>query len=205
MYSIGDHIKRPFIEAVKAEKGGSITIEAAFVMPIVIFAIVALIYLSFCLHDRCLLQGAVDQTLQKAELGVKHEEEFTTGAIDYEKINDRGVFYQIIGSTKNEEMNLDQYLQQKLSGGLFLYKLTSTQVKVGRFNISIEAEATAGKLLPFFYKIMKQFYILDITENASIHDPAETIRCAEVILDTGSSIKGVSELKEKLDTFIDGE
>jgi hypothetical protein len=34
-----------------------------------------------------------------------------------------------------------------------------------------------------------------------IHDPAETIRVCDVILDTASQIKGVDELKNKIEGF----
>lgn len=181
---------------------GSMTIEAAFVMPIVIITVFSLIYLSFCLHDRCKIQGTVDKILHRSELSVKHDGDLVTGYINYDAINDRGVFYIINGNTQEEASKIKGYLIHELSKGLFLYKVTSSEVEVGKFNIVIEVKAENKLTLPYFNFALNKFKELKVFGSGSIHNPAETIRCAEVILDTGSSIKGVDALKEKLEELL---
>lgn len=179
----------------------NITVEASFVMPIVIVTIFALVYLSFFVHDRCRLQGVVDKVLHKATLTIKHEADIRTGVINYEEINDRGVFYSLLGNRQYENRKLENYLQQELKGGLFLLEATSVNAEVDVFRITIEVKATSNLTLLFFQSIWKQFFYTKVISSAPIHNPADTIRYTEVILDTGSSIKGVDDLKEMLENL----
>ncbi|HWT74743.1 MAG TPA: TadE family protein [Mobilitalea sp.] len=182
-----------------SEAHASITVEAAYLMPIVIITIFALIYLSFILHDKCLIQGEVDKVLHKASFNVKHEADLITGAVEFEKLDERGIFYFIFGSTQDEENRLKEYLKKELSEGLFLMKITSAEIEVNKFDINIQIEAKANITLPVFHNLLNRYSGILITNSCVIHNPAETIRAAEVILETGSSIKGMDELKEKLD------
>lgn len=184
---------------------GSITIEAAFALPIVIFMVFALIYLAFWLHDYCRLQGAVDKVLHKAVITVKHEADIKTGKIAYEAINDRGVFHLMFGDARDEKARIQEYLKQELTIPLFIAKINSAEVDVGRLTITVSAKAKTGVRIPFFQGLFNRFATISIEESSTIHNPAETIRCAEVILDTGSEIKGVKELKEKLESFLGAE
>lgn len=182
-------------------KQASITVEAAFVMPIVIFTIFALIYLAFYLHDYSRIQGALDNALHKAAINMKHEADFATGETSYEDINDRGVFYLIVGSTAEDQSNLITYLQDKLKNSLFLLKITSIDADVGKLSTTISIEASDEIVLPYFQYLFDRYSHVRIVNSAPMHNPAETVRCAEVILDTGSNIKGVEQLKEKLEDF----
>ncbi len=195
--------KQSIISILKKDKNnslsGSITVEAAMVMPIVIFTIFAIIYLAFYLHDMCKVQGMVNKTLHKAGITVKHDADIATGEVLYEDINDRGVFYLLVGSTKNdEETQVQNYLKQELSKGLFISKITAVDVKVGKLKITISVEADTNVSLPIFKYLFDSFSHKEIKGEYPVHNPCETIRCAEVILKTGSQIKGVDKLHEKL-------
>jgi hypothetical protein len=182
-------------------KSGSITVEAAFIMPILVFAISALIYLAFYLHDVSMIQAVLDKTLHKEGVSVKHDADIITGEISYEDINNRGVFYLIFGDTSGEERELQDYLQQELSQSLFLTRITVINTEVRKFDLNISIEAETIIAIPFFQNLFNQYSKTLIKGDYPVHDPAETIRRIEVILDTGSSIKGVDELKEKLEDF----
>jgi hypothetical protein len=181
----------------------NITVEAAFVMPIAIYTVFALIYLAFFLHDKCLIQGAVDKVVQKAVISVKHEGDIESGAVYYEEINERGAFYQIFGSTEDEKTKIENFLQKELSKGLFLSKVYSTEVEADNYKITVKVEIETKVSLPVFKHLFEQYSVIKITENSPVHDPADTIRAAEVILETGSEIKGVDEIKEKIEKFLD--
>lgn len=175
---------------------GSITVEAAFVMPIVILSIFALIYLSFYLHDNCLIQGTMDLTLHKAGMTVKHEADISTGEVSYERISDRGVFYLLFGETEQEEKLIQTYLEQELSKGLFITKIYGIKVSVTKAKIKISIETNTKVSLPGLSYLFDPFADRAFVGEYTIHNPTETIRGMEVILETGSSIKGVDKLKE---------
>jgi len=178
---------------------GSLTVEAAYILPIIIFTIFALIYLAFYLQDMCRIQGMLDKTLIKAGFAVKHEADIATGEVAYDRINDRGVFYLAVGSTEKEEKQIQKYLQQELAEKLFLSNIKSVKVEVGKFKITLAVEANTKVSLPGIRYLFDRFSYTEITGEYPIHNPAETIRRAEVVLDTGSKIKGVDELKERLE------
>jgi hypothetical protein len=179
----------------------SITVEAAFVMPIVILTVFALLYLSFYLHDFCRIQGAIDMTLHRAGLIMKHESELATAKIDYEHIKDQEIFDLWQEDSKEEEQELQVYLRRELSKGLFLTKVADIEVTVESSRLSISVRTNTSISIPWVRELMDSNSHSVISGEYPIHDPAETIRVCEVILDTASQIKGVDELKNKIEEF----
>jgi TadE-like protein. len=180
----------------------SLTVEAAFVMPIVFFTIIALMYLAFYLHDRNRMQTVADLSMQKAGLTLKHNADIVTGRVGYQKIGERGVFYLISHSSKNAEEQIKKYLVNQLSSGLFLLKPEEIEVECNQRKVSAKIVAKSEVPLPIFHGLFQQYSKTMIAGDFSIHNPTETIRCMEVILDTGSNIKGIDKLKNSLEKYI---
>ena len=176
---------------------GSLTVEAACIIPIILFTIFALIYLSFYLHDICRIQGILNRTLNKTSLIAKHDSCLSTGEIYYETINQRGVFYHFINNNKDEEELIRSYLQQELSKGLFLVEVSNIQVIKDLFFINASVSIETSISIPYIRKLFTSYSSREIVGKSLIHNPPEFIRLAEVIMDTGQEIKGVEELKEK--------
>ncbi len=191
---------RPYRYEVMTYKA-SITIEAAFVMPIVILTVFALIYLSFYLHDICRIQGAVDGTLHKAGLILKHGSELTTIENDYEQIINQDIFDLLQDDSKQLEQEVQVHLKEKLRKGLFLLKIADIGVKVGKLDLSVSVQTKFNISIPWISELMSFSSSAVVSGTYPIHDPAETIRKCEVILDTASQIKGVDELKNKIVGF----
>ncbi len=181
---------------------GSITVEAAFVMPVVLLAVFALIYLTLQLHDTCRIQGVLDKTLHLAGISYKHKAELASGKVNYIWIRDRGVFYGLLGDRSAEEGELTTYLQQELSRGLFLSRITGLETEAGRAKLRIRIEAETPISLPWVASFFAGFSTTVISGEYPVHNPAETIRLCEIVLDTGSQIKGVEQLKSKLENFL---
>lgn len=163
---------------------GSITVEAAFVMPIIILTIFALIYLTFYLHDVCRIQAIMDLTLHKAGITVKHEADIANGKIAYDNICKRGVFYILEGNSNTVENQIKAYMKKQLAKGLFLIKVENTKVNVSKFKIKVSVETKTNVTLPGISYLFDSNSNTVIKGEYPIHNPAETIRCTEVILDT---------------------
>lgn len=181
---------------------GSFTVEAALLLPMIIFIIYAMILLAFYLHDRNSLEGAVDEILHKGALTLKHEADLASGSMKYENIGDRGVFYLLFGETKQQEEEILDYLWERSGKGLFLMEVTDIQVEVNTLKLKItltgEFEVPVKGLLEFFYPDR----IVTVEAERSIHNPAEFIRIADVVLNTGSRIKGIANLKGMVDKVL---
>lgn len=180
----------------------SITVEAAFVMPIVLLAIFTILYLTFYLHDMCRVQGIVDETLHRAGLSMKNDTDLTTVGVDYESIKDRGVYGLLPGDKIEVEQKLNSYLQLRLAKGLFLFSITDAHAKVEITKLTISVQTESRIKIPWTAQFFRKYSTRVISGEYPIHDPAQTIRICEVILDTAAKVKGVDELKDKIEKFI---
>lgn len=181
---------------------GSITVEASFIIPLVVFLMFSLIYLSFYLHDLCKIQGIINQVSHRAAFMVKHESDIASGEIAYEEISKRGVFYFLLGNTEKDKEQIREYLRSKLSKGLFIVKIKHMEIQLTKSKLAVDIDVSPSvslKGFPDFFTFLKD---RTLKQEYRIHDPAETLRRTEVILDTGSKIKGVDDLKKKLDEFL---
>jgi TadE-like protein. len=181
---------------------GSITVEAAFIMPIVIMTIFALLYLAFYLHDICRIRAETDLILYKAGITMKHDTAIATGEIVYDNIMDRGVFYLLTGNAEKEETAIRDFLSRKLSKGLLLVSIKAINMEVERRKVTVSVEVDTKVTLPGIKYLFHPLSRTMVEGVQPVHNPAETIRYTEVILDTGSKIKGVDELKKKIEDLL---
>ncbi|NLJ96676.1 MAG: hypothetical protein GX321_05945 [Clostridiales bacterium] len=187
---------------MKKKVGASFTIEAVFIMPIVIFVIVSIIYITIYLHDYNRIYSVADRILHKAILNVKHESDIETGKLYYDEIKRQGVFYQILGISDIKEKDIEEYLTKKLTEGLFATNITEVEVKGSRFKITITVKGKLKIPIKGLSHISALNRGLFIQVRGQVHNPADYIRISEVILDTGSKIKGIKELEEKIKALI---
>jgi hypothetical protein len=171
-------------------------------MPIVILTIFTLLYLTFYLHDRCKIQGTVDETLFLAGLSLKYEADLTAVGLDSERIKKRGVFDQLLRDRPKAEQELKTYLRQRLAEGLFLYQITDIEAEFRNSKLEISVETISRISIPWVELFFEDYSHSVISEEHPIHDPAETIRVCEVALDTASQVKGVEELKNSIEKVI---
>jgi hypothetical protein len=180
---------------------GSFTVEAALILPMVIFIILAIIFLTFYLYDVCSIEDVTDKVLHQAALTLKHEANITTGVVDYPKIRNRGVFYLLTGDTEEEEAAIEAYLWQELGRGLFFAKITDIQVTAGKWKVTVSVKAEfripVRGIMDFFQPDIITYEVV-----RPVHNPAESIRISEVILNTGAKIKGLDTLKNQLDNIL---
>lgn len=172
-------------------------------MPIVVLTVFAILYLSFYLHDLSRIRGMVNGTLHKAGLILKHKAEMETGEIDYEYIRKQGIFDLQQKNRRESEQSIQEYLEQKLSKGLFIARVDNIKAVVESRRLTISVETKVHLSIPWIRKWMASSLV--IHGEYPIHDPAETIRVCEVILDTASMIKGMDELKSKIEGFFSKE
>lgn len=179
----------------------SFTIEAVFIMPIVLYTMVCIIYLSFYLHDYCKIQGITDMVLHKAVMNLKYSADIETGKVNYDEIN-KGIFNRIFEKSDLLERDIESYLGKSLSKGLIAISISNIHVSKGLGKISVRVEGRLKIPLKGVQGMISSNGNLIIEAKASNHYPADSIRISEVILDTGSKIKGFEKLKEKLGGLI---
>jgi hypothetical protein len=179
----------------------SFTIEAVFVMPVVLFTIIFIIYLSFCLHDYCKIRGLTDVALLKASMNLKHDAEITGGRVNLDKLND-GLISSLLGKKDIKEQQIESHIRNLLSKGLIVTKITDVNVTMGVYDLSVRVEGYIKAPLKSLLWLISPDNTLVVEAKTTSHYPADTVRISEVILDTGSKIKGSDKLKESIGKLI---
>ncbi|HEX3076804.1 MAG TPA: TadE family protein [Lachnospiraceae bacterium] len=182
---------------------GSFTLEAAILLPFILFVIIALIYLSFYMHDRIKIQNSLDQAARKAENIIRYIAEYDTGNIDYESINERTVLWPVTHNYDNEKVTIEASLKRELGKGLFIADVNEINVELDYSEINISVSTNFS--IPFsMVKILlapkKQKY----TSTLSVHRPAEFVRIFTVFSDTASGIDGAEEAIKGIQRLIKG-
>lgn len=170
-------------------------------MPIIFFSVLSVIYLSFYLYDYNRIQGIADHILQKAILNQKHEANIETGEVAYDVIG-LGTISNIFSNSENKEKDIEYLLYKKLSNELLVTKIMNIDVSVSLLEVEIKIIGELKipiKGLAYFISLYREY---NIKAKSSIHNPADTVRISEVILDMGSKFKGYDNLKETISRLI---
>lgn len=187
---------------MKKKVYGSFTIEALLIMPLVLFTILSIMYLSFYLYDFCKIQGLTDLVLHKAILNLKHEADIETGEVFYQVIGNQGVFYQLSGISHSKKQDIESILSKKLSKGLLATRITDIEVSANLFQLVIRIKGEFQIPIKGLAQIISIDRSFKVEAKAALHNPADAVRISEIILDMGSRIKGLSELKEKISMIL---
>ncbi|MDF2542586.1 MAG: putative rane protein [Herbinix sp.] len=187
---------------MKSYLRGSLTVEAAFIMPIVLTVIMLLLYLAFYLHDTVRIQGAVNTTVYKAGMLLKHPMDITSGETRYVNMMKQNIFDWFTDATATEEEAISQYLEGQLSYGLFITKVNEIKVKVESTEVVITVSGNPKISLMGINKLwMSKDFIL-IQGKSEIHEPSDFVRIANVVMETGEKIKGMEDWKERISDLI---
>lgn len=124
---------------LKIKVNGSYTVEAAFLMPIVLFVIIGVLYLGFYLHDKARVHSIMNDALTNSRSLIQYEAGMNTGSIDYVAYRDRDIWYPYFNDFKEKEASIIAYVTNQFEKGLFLTKLEDAEVTIDTFNITINA------------------------------------------------------------------
>jgi TadE-like protein len=132
---------------MKTLKRGSATVEAALLMPIIIFVIVALIYLGFYLHDKAVTKFAANYMATKICQVYTYEFDINTSQINYDKLLDRNILSDF-------SLNIDDDLQE-------IYEYVADMLKL-RLIICTPGEMTCDYSYNQLLQILKVSTIIEI-------------------------------------------
>lgn len=178
----------------------SLTVEATFIMPVVLFIIVFIIYLSFYLHDYCKINGLVDVTLHKASMNLKHDADIATGRVNFNEI-DRSLIDRIFADSDSKEEEIEDYIRMLLSRGLLATDITEVKATKGALSLTIRVEGRFKNPFKGLQWLIPSNNLL-VEAKAANHYPADSVRISDVVLDIGSKIKGFDKLKEGIGKLI---
>lgn len=181
----------------KETERGSMTVEAAFIFPIVFFIVLALCYFTFYMCDRVKLQSVVDGLAQNQAICVK--DDTTLGKKrDYANILEKGVFYYL-SDLSGQKTSFNKNLQSQAKNSLILGKVTKVESEVSHTKIqakvTVNVNIGIGQVKQYLTGTPLQY---QITATAPVHNPAEFARAYLALGETMDSVKGVDSIKKNL-------
>lgn len=170
---------------------GSYTVEATFIMPIIIVVIAALIYMSMYMHDKNRVKVVLDQEIIEGNYTIK----YGTGIED---INNQGIFFPLFGNFQDKEKFMKEKVKENLRKGMFLGKAEDIFVEADYNKINIQVLVTMDISM---FGTNKDFIV---KTTGRVYHPAEFVRKIDGIEGIGENIKGYDKMKEKLQDFLNG-
>lgn len=185
----------------KENERGSMTVEAAFIFPIVFFVVLALCYFTFLMCERVKLQAAVNTLVQEQAVCVK-DNTVIGKERNYANILDKGAFYYL-SDLSEQKSAFNKQLQTQAKNTLILGNVSKVESKVSHTKI----EATVIVHVNIGVSQVKEYLTgtplqYQITANAPVHNPAEFARGYLAMGETLDGVKGVDAIKKKLKEFL---
>lgn len=150
---------------------GSYTVEAAFILPVIVFVVIACLYMGFILHDNVRIQTVLKRSAEMAQDMLAHSRESETGDIEYESLNEK--------IRKNQvEKEVGEYIKKELEKGVFLAEIQEQDVEISLLRVSVSVTWKSG-----ITHMGAAKYLYDgeryTQEKQKLYEPAETLRRVE--------------------------
>jgi len=196
---------------------GSIVIEAALIIPLIVLSIVAVMYIALLLYSHAYMQGTANWTVERgAAMWNNKNKHFETGKIEVHELNANGLYWRLADNSANEKIeSIISYTKNKYKISNLLTG-SNRQIKVDfkdyviyrKLVTDTQAEYTLplGNILEIFG--MSKNYTIKAQAQASIDDPAEFVRNIDFILYLKKQIEDaypeIGNISEKTRGVVDG-
>lgn len=181
----------------------SYTIEAALLLPTILFVLISLIYFSFYLHDRVRLESNVNRILLESRDFILYDKELDTGMVDYNRyINKKLLQLDYKGLGLEEEIY--EYAYKALSKEFFIGQTKDLDISINK--ASIIMNVTLDIHLPIqAIRMLLGKGSLEIMYESRIKliDRSNQVRKLQVTLGVARRMKEVDDWLSKLADLLD--
>lgn len=154
------------------------------VMPIVLFVVIALIYMSFYLHDFCVIRTVSDQMV-----------------FELCHVKEGGEALQLSKEKKNMIYNT---MEDSLNGKLFLLSYKSCEVSIDFQKITLEVCGKGDVSIRLVQRLLPPLNV-HVTSYGMVHQPAVSVRAEKLIFDEFEKTKvfdGIESLFNRVREYI---
>lgn len=106
------------------EMCGSFTVEAAFLVPFLVFLLLSVVWFSIYLHDRIVIDDVIFQICREGENYLIYCDDPENGELNRQAIHSRGLFYALC-SDAGKERYLETLIESRTRGKLFMLQQES--------------------------------------------------------------------------------
>lgn len=151
------------------------TVEAVFLIPIIIFVILAFMYLTLYFYDQILVDTISRSAALAQEQKIRHTTDEKTGMIQFEKVSVKGL-ENLLQNYDTEEETITNRLK-KINQNMFQGEVKNTEVSIHTGNIEISGDSellyltkAVGDYLPKSNRSNRHYVKL------TVHNPEEFVR-----------------------------
>ncbi|MDO5291187.1 MAG: pilus assembly protein [bacterium] len=184
---------------------GSITVEAAFVIPIIVVILMALIYFSFYLHDQTVVACVIDEANERLNQAVRQPTNYETGEISYEQLTSQSLLCRVNGDYSVEIDSMRKFIKDRLNKRLMIGEIETIDIK--KEQTLITTTVTAKNRIHFFpaLEYLKDYHVSVNAADCEVNNASEYVRAASVTLDVVSQTKAfdkVADVINKIDKVL---
>ena len=177
---------------------GSIVVEAAIVVPVIILSLIAIIYVAFLTFQKAYLQSLADRTAERgAHFWKSRYSNIETGRDNKICPEDMELYWWICDSSNEEKrIKLESYLEKR-AGRYSIMKAADRKAYASLLNYVIGKKVRViieeSYIIPAadFLKVfgIKNTYKIRAISEAAISDPDELIRNVDLLIDVGRELE----------------
>ncbi len=183
---------------------GSFTIEAAYIMPIILFTVIALIYFILYLYNVTLFESRMNEAALSLEEFTLQAGNPYTKSIDYELLLKRDITYRFMGPEEGSKRYITEYVNKQNKEGYVFAHVENIQLSGSILEQTLSAELVMDISLPEIFKVFSSNTAkTGIAVSRSMIPREEKQRIYTVLKDTVMQIKGIKEILEKIESVID--
>lgn len=160
---------------------GSFTLEASFLMIIILFVILTLIYMCFILYDTTYIQAISYKEINRSLLLLKHPviQEGDVFVLDYDNITS-GIIEGVLSKNDGErEVVIEKNFLRSSENALAFCKIINTDIEIAKEYLSKTTLIESQIQIPIF-KVNK--YNKEVSCKVKKHEPEKFIRKVNLLL-----------------------
>lgn len=200
---------------MKDLKTGNFTIEAALIMPIVIFITIALIFFGYYMHDYAVLQGiADDMALKSARILpannyiLESQKDNTLVKVVYSDLTNKNLYWRFFTSIDSKEETIKKYGESLIDKQLFILDNRDITMEVRvtgsviRKTVEVDIEAPVKYPSSFIRELFGKNTTIQVSSKSVMRDQAEFIRTIDVITQVAERITPLQEVMKEYNKSI---
>ncbi len=180
----------------------SLTVEAAFLVPIVIGILVFLIEAALYCRDLAVAKAVLTKEVSQGTAFMDYDVYPGTDYVLYERLLAEGFFSRLLDKeTEEVEQILALRLQQELSSAFLFADAQEVQVKADGSRLTMSFKLNGQRSLLDLGGMGGDFFCREVRVSETCTDASMWNRIVTLVLRTGERISGVSEVMQKIEEF----
>lgn len=161
----------------------SITVEAVFIIPLVMFLFLAFLWLSFHIHDKSVIEGALFQAMEEGGEYLVYGVLPGTGTVGEEGGSKNSLHYAVAQPEEEEVRLWEERFYKEIEGKLFLYRPEELCCERTMLGTKVYARFSCTEFFPAKYLGLSRLFCMEYECDRRCPVREEVTRAGSVLLD----------------------